>query len=41
MAHGFIIKCEKCGSINCRAEGIHNGEYVEIEITCDDCGQVE
>jgi uncharacterized Zn finger protein len=41
MAHGFIIKCEKCGSENCRIETLINYEYVEVSIICDDCGQVE
>lgn len=41
MAHGFIIKCEKCGSENCRIETLTNYEYVETKIICDDCGQVE
>jgi hypothetical protein len=41
MAHGFIIKCEKCGSEECRIDTNYNGEFIEIEIICDDCGQVE
>jgi hypothetical protein len=41
MAHGFIIKCEKCGSEECRIDAHYNGEFIETEIVCDDCGQVE
>ena len=41
MAHGFRIVCEKCGSENCRIEAIANFEFIEVEIVCDDCGQVE
>jgi hypothetical protein len=42
MAHGFIIKCEKCGSENCRVDAHQVEDYfIEIEIICDDCGQVE
>jgi hypothetical protein len=41
MAHGFIIKCEKCGSENCRIDTVYNGEFIEVDIVCDDCGQIE
>lgn len=41
MAHGFRIVCEKCGSENCRVETLTSHEYVEVNIICDDCGQVE
>jgi uncharacterized Zn finger protein len=41
MAHGFIIKCEKCGSEDCTINTFDNGEFIEVEITCDECGQVE
>jgi hypothetical protein len=41
VAHGFTIKCEKCGSENCRVEPQPNYEFIQIAIICDDCGQEE
>lgn len=41
MAHGFIIKCEKCGSEDCRVETTIGEDYVHVTMVCDNCGQVE
>jgi hypothetical protein len=43
MAHGFIIKCLKCGDEDCRVETFHNGEFIEVQLVCDnpECGQTE
>ena len=41
MAHGFRVICEKCGSEDYHVRVVSNGEYVETEVTCEECGQVE
>jgi protein-arginine kinase activator protein McsA len=40
MAHGFKTICEKCGSENVTITAYFNGEFIEFEFVCDDCGQV-
>jgi uncharacterized Zn finger protein len=41
MAHGFTITCLKCGSEEVTVITYDNGEFIEIEYQCDECGQVE
>jgi hypothetical protein len=34
----FTIICDECRSHECRIETFDNGEFIEAEIVCDNCG---
>jgi hypothetical protein len=34
----FTLKCNVCGSEECRIDAVDNGEFIEISAVCDDCG---
>jgi ribosomal protein S27E len=41
VAHGFTIKCLKCGSEDYLVNTHDNGEFIEVEIVCEDCGETQ
>lgn len=36
---GFTITCDKCKGTDVMVTPIHNGEFIEVIMTCETCGQ--
>lgn len=36
---GFTITCDNCKGTDVMVTPIHNGEFIEVIMTCETCGQ--
>lgn len=34
----FTVTCDECGSMNVTISPVDNGEFIELDFVCDDCG---